>query len=135
MLLLAAGAFAQSTNGPHVGFFTGNGNGWTNYIYAGASTKMGVWPTAIIYNTKRTLTNTIALTWDRAPETNVTYTVYYGDLNVPGPTNTVNCATNQYAVFWNLNTNVVAYFFFVRAKDMATLVEGNPSNLLVAPPQ
>jgi hypothetical protein len=125
---------------PTVGFFTGSGNGWSNLITAGVSAKIGLWPVALIYNTKSSLSNAVALAWDRSPDTtnnpaqftNVTYRVYWGDINA-GTTNMLFCSTNQYAVFWNLNTNVT-YFWFATAKDEAGGLESEPSSLVVAKP-
>lgn len=142
-ILLACALVSTACAQPTLGWFTGNGNGWTNHIYAGVSAKIGLWSTAIIYDTGSTIgTNTgiISLTWDRTPDgtngttfTNIAYTVYYGDLIAGGPTNAVPCSTNRYVVFFNLrSTN--SSFFFVTAKELTTGVESLPSNLLIAPP-
>lgn len=140
LLVLMATLAAAQAAAPTVGFFTGNGNGWTNSIFAGVSAKIGLWPIALIYNTKSSLSNAVALTWDRSPDTtnnpaqftNITYRVYYGDI-VAGTTNVLFCSTNQFAAFWNLNTNLT-YFWFVTAKDEAGAIESVPSNLVVAKP-
>ena len=136
---MLAGVAGAQTNKLSLGFFTGVGSGWTNYVFAGVSTKIGIWPTAVIYDTSRTLSNNgvLGLSWDRMeaasdPFTN-SYTVYYGNLDTGGPTNSLNCLTNRYAVFFNfLTTN--RFFFFVRAKSLDTGEESTPSLLLIAPP-
>lgn len=143
LFLLLLASLTASAATPPPGFLTGSGNSsFTNYLSAAVSSaNIGLWPVAVIYNTNATMNNAVGLSWGQSPAatngptgfTNTTYRLYFGNLNTPGPTNTLFCATNTYAVFYGLSPTIT-YFFFATAKDEAAGVESVPSNLLIAKP-
>ena len=79
-----AGGGGAQTNKLSLGFFTG-----VAAAFAGRAPRSDLVPTAVIYDTQRTLSNNgvLGLSWDRmeaASDPFTSYTVYYGNLDTGG---------------------------------------------------